>query len=135
VASKTTAAAPDTIRPAPVATLAVTGITDSTATLSWVATGDDSLTGTATAYDIRYSTSPITATTFASATVVSNAPLPAAPGTSQSVVVHNLGRQVTYYFAMRVIDDAGNTSALSNVPTATTPDTMPPAAIRDLTAG
>jgi len=135
VVSKTTAAAPDTIRPAPVATLAVTGVTDSTATLSWVAVGDDSLTGTATAYDIRYSTTPITAANFTSATVVSNPPLPAAPGTSQSVVVHNLARQVTYYFAMRVRDDAGNISALSNVRNATTTDTIPPAAIRDLTAG
>jgi chitodextrinase len=135
VVSKTTVAAPDTIRPAPVATLAVTGITDSTATLGWTAVGDDSLTGTAHAYDIRYSTSPITAANFSSAAVVSGAPLPAAPGTSQSVVVHGLSRQVRYYFALHVIDEVGNTSALSNVPSATTPDTMPPAAIRDLTAG
>jgi hypothetical protein len=134
LASKTTAAAPDTIRPAPVVTLAVTGVTDSTAALSWTASGDDSLTGTATSYDIRYSTLPITAANFASATAVSGAPLPAAPGTPQSVIVHNLGREVTYYFAIRVKDDVGNTSALSNVPSATTPDTIAPAAIYDLTA-
>ena len=135
VVSKTTTAAPDTIRPAPIATLAVTGVTDSTATLGWTAVGDDSLTGTATAYNIRYSTSPITAANFSSATVVTGAPLPAAPGTSQSVVVHGLAREVKYYFAMTVIDKAGNVSALSNEPSATTPDTTPPAAIRDLTAG
>jgi phosphodiesterase/alkaline phosphatase D-like protein len=135
VGSKTTAAAPDTIRPAPVATLAVTGITDSTATLGWTAVGDDSLTGVAAAYDIRYSVSPITAGNFASASVVGGAPAPTAAGTSQSVTVRNLSRQVTYYFAMRVTDDAANASALSNVPSATTPDTMPPAAVRDLAAG
>ncbi len=132
LASKTTAAAPDTIRPAPVASLAVTGVTDSTASLGWTAVGDDSLTGTATAYDIRYSTSPITAGNFASATAVSGAPAPTAPGTAQSVTVRNLSRQVTYYFAMRVSDDAGNPSALSNVPSATTLDTLAPAAVRDL---
>ena len=135
VVSRATAAVPDTARPAPVATLAVTGVTDSTASLSWTAVGDDSLTGTATSYDIRYSTTPITAANFATATSVSGVPLPAAPGTSQSVVVRNLSRQVTYYFAMRVVDDAGHVSALSNVPSTTTTDTMPPAAVRDLLPG
>ena len=135
VVSRATTAAPDTARPAPVTTLNVTGVTDSTASLSWTAVGDDSLTGIATSYDIRYSTTPITAANFATATPVSGVPLPAAPGTSQSVVVRNLSREVTYYFAMRVVDDAGNVSALSNVPSATTTDRLPPAAIRDLLPG
>lgn len=134
LASKTTAAAPDTIRPAPVATLAVTSITDSTANLSWTAVGDDSLTGTATSYEIRVSTTPITALNFSSASVLSGVPAPAAPGTAQSVTARNLSRQTTYYFAMRVSDEAGNVSALSNVPSAITPDTLSPAAIRDLAA-
>jgi chitodextrinase len=134
LASKATAAAPDTIRPAPIATLAVTSITDTTATLGWTAVGDDSLTGAATTYDIRVSTAPITALNFASASVVSGAPAPAAPGTAQSVTARNLSRQTTYYFAMRVSDEAGNVSALSNVPSAITPDTLSPAAIRDLAA-
>ena len=38
--------------------------------LSWTASGDDSLTGTASQYDLRYSTSLITAANFASATQV-----------------------------------------------------------------
>jgi hypothetical protein len=109
-------------------------MTDSTATLSWTAVGDDSLTGTATSYEVRYATTPITAANFASATAVTGVPAPAAPGTPQSVVVHGLTRQVAYYFALRTVDDAGNRSALSNVPSATTPDTTPPAAIRTLAA-
>jgi phosphodiesterase/alkaline phosphatase D-like protein len=135
IVSRATTAAPDSIRPAPVASLAITGVTDSTASLSWTAVGDDSLTGIATSYDIRYSTTPITAANFTSATPVSGVPLPATPGTSQSVVVHNLSREVTYYFAMRVIDDAGNASALSNVPSRATTDTMAPSAVRDLIPG
>jgi len=135
IVTKATTAVPDSVRPAPVATLAVTGVTDSTASLSWTAVGDDSLIGTATSYDIRYSTTPITAANFAAATPVTGVPLPAAPGTVQSVVVRNLSREVTYYFAMRVIDDAGHVSALSNEPNATTTDTMPPAAVRDLIPG
>jgi hypothetical protein len=50
------------------------------------------------------------------------------------VVVHGLGRQVTYYFALKTNDESGNHSAMSNVPSATTTDTMAPAAIRTLAA-
>jgi hypothetical protein len=60
--------------------------------------------------------------------------VPAVAGTAQSVVVRSLSRQVTYYFALRTADDAGNLSALSNVPSATTTDTVAPAAIRTLAA-
>ena len=131
VVSKATSAAPDVIRPA-AASVAVSAVTDFSATLAWTAVGDDSLTGTATSYEVRYSTSPITAANFASATAVTGEPTPAAPGTAQSMVVSGLSRQVTYYFALRTVDEAGNVSALSNVPTATTTDTLAPAAIRNL---
>jgi phosphodiesterase/alkaline phosphatase D-like protein len=134
VASRTTAAAPDTTRPAP-ASLAVSSGNDTSATLAWTAVGDDSLTGTATYYDVRYSTAPITAANFAGATAATGVPAPAAPGTAQSVVVRGLSRQVTYYFALRTADEAGNRSALSNTPSATTTDTMAPAAIQNLAAG
>jgi chitodextrinase len=130
VVSKATSAAPDTVRPA-AASVAVSAVTDTTATLAWSAVGDDSLTGTATSYQIRYSTSAITAANFASASVVTP-PTPAAPGTAQNVIVRGLSRQVTYYFALRTVDEAGNVSALSNVPTATTTDTTAPGKVNDL---
>jgi hypothetical protein len=133
VVSRTTGVAPDVIRPAPLA-ISITGSTDSTATIAWVAVGDDSLTGTASSYDIRYSTSPITSANWSSAVQVSGEPTPGAPGSSQSHVLRGLSRQVTYYVAARAIDEAGNQSALSNVPSFTTPDRTPPAAVRDLSA-
>jgi chitodextrinase len=133
VISKATSAAPDVIRPA-AASVAVTAVTDTSATLAWTAVGDDSLTGTATSYEVRYSTAPITIANFASATAVTGVAAPAASGTAQSAVVRGLSRQVTYYFALRTIDDSGNPSALSNVPSTTTTDTMAPAAIRNLAA-
>jgi phosphodiesterase/alkaline phosphatase D-like protein len=134
VTSRATLAAADTIRPAAIANVTITTLTDTTARLTWTATGDDSLTGTAATYDLRYSTSPITLANWAAATQVSGEPAPAAAGTSQSHTVTGLSRQVTYYFALRVADDAGNPSALSNVPSGTTPDTMPPSNIQDLAA-
>lgn len=134
VISKATAVAPDVVRPAPIA-VTITGQTDSTVTLQWTAVGDDSLTGTATSYDIRFSTASITSANFASASVVANPPTPAGSGTTQTVTVTGLSRQVRYYFALKAADDAGNVSALSNVPSVTTPDTVPPATITNLALG
>ena len=133
VISKATSAAPDVVRPAP-ASVAVSAVNDTSATLAWTAVGDDSLSGTATSYQIRYSTAPITTANFASATAATGAPTPAAPGTAQSLVVRGLSRQVTYYFALRTADEVGNLSALSNVPSTTTTDTLAPAAIHNLAA-
>jgi len=133
VVSKATLAAPDVTAPAPLA-ISVGTITDTTAVITWTATGDDSLTGTATSYDLRWSTSPITLANWASATLVTGEPAPAAAGTPQNCMVRGLARQGTYYFAMRVADDVGNVSGLSNVPSATTTDTVPPSAILNLTA-
>lgn len=135
IISRTTLAAPDTIRPAPVATLAIISTTENTAALRWTAVGDDSLTGTATTSDVRYSTAPITAANWASATQVTGEPAPAISGTVQNYTVTGLTRQTTYYFAVRISDEAGNVSALSNVPSATTPDQTRPAAITDLAVG
>jgi phosphodiesterase/alkaline phosphatase D-like protein len=134
IVSKTTTVAPDVIRPAPIA-MTITAQTDSTVTVQWTAVGDDSLTGTATSYDLRMSTSAITAANFASATALTGEPTPAAAGTIQSVTVRGLSRQVTYWFAIKAADDAANVSAISNVPSVTTPDTTPPSAITNLTLG
>ena len=135
IISRATLAAPDTIRPEAVANLVPTVLGENRVQLAWAATGDDSLTGTATSYDIRYSTQPITTANWSSATQVTGEPAPGAPGTQQLYTVTGLTRQTTYYFAMKVTDDAGNPSALSNVPSVTTPDQTAPAAIRDLVVG
>lgn len=135
VVTRTTLLAPDVTRPFAIANVSVSSVTDTSALLAWSATGDDSLSGTAASYDIRYSTSPITAANFASATQSTGEPAPAAAGTPQTFNVRGLSRQVTYYFAVRVADDAGNLSALSNVPSATTTDTVAPGRVTDLAAG
>jgi chitodextrinase len=135
VITKTTAAAPDIIRPAALNNVQVTGSTETSLALRWTATGDDSLTGTATSYDVRYSTSPITAANWASATQATGEPAPVAAGGTQNFTVTGLTRQTTYYVAIKVIDDGGNASALSNPVSAATPDLTSPAAVRDLAVG
>jgi hypothetical protein len=86
-----------------------------TLVLVWTAPGDDGMVGTATSYDVRWSTSPITAQNWTSANVVAAPPTPEASGARQHLVVRNLTPGTTYYFAIRSTDDAGNQSDLSNV--------------------
>jgi hypothetical protein len=59
-------AGPDAIPPAAVTDLTADTPTSYSATLHWTATGDDGATGTAAAYDVRYSTSPFGEAGFAS---------------------------------------------------------------------
>jgi hypothetical protein len=130
-----TPASSDSVRPAALA-VNVTATGASSVTLGWTATGDDSLTGTAAAYEVRWSASPITAGNFASATLVTTGvPLPAAPGTAQSVLITGLDRSVDLWFAARVRDEVNQWSALSNVPRVPhVLDTSPPATPSGLTA-
>jgi len=85
------------------------------ALLSWTAPGDDSTVGRATAYDLRYATLPITPLTFDSATPVPGLPAPAPPGAHESRTVSGLDPAITYYFAIRTVDDRGNWSLISNL--------------------
>ncbi|HUU01971.1 MAG TPA: fibronectin type III domain-containing protein [Myxococcota bacterium] len=103
--------------------------------LDWNAPGDDDGTGTATSYDVRYSTSAIDAGNFDAATQwTTGVPAPAVAGTPQTVTIDTLTADTTYYFAIKAADEAGNTSPISNVPSAYT-DIAPPADIGDLAAG
>ncbi|MBI5005154.1 MAG: fibronectin type III domain-containing protein [Candidatus Lloydbacteria bacterium] len=122
VPSLATTATPDTTAPAAVSDLAVSSPTASSLTVSWTAPGDDNNTGTATAYDLRYSTAAIIDGNFSSATQVSGEPSPQAVGASQSMTVTGLSANTTYYFALKTSDEVPNTSAISNVPSGTTSD-------------
>ena len=128
----------DTTAPAAVTNLAASNPTTSTVDLSWTAPGDDGNTGTATTYDMRYSTSVITDGNWASATQASGEPTPQVAGTNQSMTVSGLSSATTYYFAMKTRDEVLNESALSNVVSSTTgtsADTTAPAAVTDLATG
>jgi phosphodiesterase/alkaline phosphatase D-like protein len=127
---------PDSSAPAPVTDLASIGVDSTRVTLTWTASGDDWDQGTASGYDLRYSTSPITADNFAAAAAVANPPAPRQAGSAETFTVTALTPSTAYWFALKVRDEGGNNSDLSNVVQATTlpPDVTPPAAITDLAA-
>jgi hypothetical protein len=130
------ASGPDQVAPGSVSNLNATEIYDNKCWLTWSAPGDDGATGLAAAYDLRYSTTPITSANFASATAVTPQPTPLAAGSAQSYLALNLTPGTTYYFAIKARDEAGNWAALSNVRTVVTTvnDAKAPAAVKDLTA-
>lgn len=91
-------------------------VTETSITLAWTAPGDDSLTGQATRYDLRWSLTPIaTLTDFSRATPVSGVPTPSIVGATESATVSGLTPATQYWFALRTQDDAGNLSDLSNI--------------------
>ena len=96
-------------------------LTATSVTLVWTAPGDDSLSGQATRYDLRWSVSPIaTLGDFALATPVSGVPVPSIAGSLESATVFGLTPETNYWFALRTQDESGNLSALSNIVTGAT---------------
>lgn len=115
--------------------LQVTNSTDSSLTLTWTATGDDGSNGTASQYDIRYSTSTINAGNWDAATQVQGEPAPQVAGSEESFTVFGLNESSTYYFAVNVADEVPNWSGLSNITSSATDNEItPPAAPTDLIA-
>jgi len=107
----------DGIAPSAVADLSVESPTSTSLALTWTATGDDGATGTASQYDIRYSTRMIGAANWDSAEVVQvvGEPVPKVAGSREIFVVTGLSAGMTYYFAMKVGNERSNWSGISNV--------------------
>ena len=110
----------DSTAPDAVADLAAGNVTGTSVDLTWTAPGDDGATGTATTYDVRYSTSTITEGNWASATQATGEPSPQVAGSSESFTVTGLSPSTTYFFAIKTSDEVPNESAISNVPSVAT---------------
>jgi len=107
----------DLQRPSAVADLAVASVTIASARLRWTAPGDDGAVGTAAAYELRTSTSPITAENFTQATRVPS-PDPAFGGTLQQATIPVTPNQPVFV-ALRAIDEVGNQGGISKIVLAT----------------
>ncbi len=88
--------------------------------LSWTASGDDSLTGMAFGYDVRYrsdSLGPIlTLANFIMSHQVLGEPLPSPSGSRDSMIITGLVPGAGYYFCIVVFDENYNVSGLSSSP-------------------
>jgi subtilisin family serine protease len=111
---------PDTIPPSAVTTLHVLDPTSNTIRIEWTATGDDLGSGTAGGYEVRFAPFPLTAENFGTGTLALHPPTPQPPGSIETMEVGNLTSSTLYYIALRVLDDVGNPSPISNVASGTT---------------
>lgn len=111
-------AAPDSATPAKVTDLAALATSSTAVDLFWTAPSEDGATGTATQYDLRYSTNE--STPWADMTAVAGlvAPLPA--GSSEHVTVTGLNPETAYYLRVSTADDVPNWSEVSSAANATT---------------
>ncbi|NTX59100.1 lamin tail domain-containing protein [Myxococcus sp. CA051A] len=98
--------------PSPVATLEASVVGADSVRLRWVATGDDGQLGQASSYQLRYGLAPLNETNFEVAVVVPTG-TPGLPGAQEEATVAGLAVGRTYYFAVRVVDGAGNSSPLT----------------------
>ncbi len=112
----------DPYPPGRITDLDILSQTSTTITLQWTAPGDDDYeTGRkAASYDLRYSTSNITAANFDNALIVGDVPAPDDAGSTEVYTVKGLLSGKRYYFAVKATDLYGNTGTLSNVPSDTT---------------
>jgi hypothetical protein len=105
----------DNIPPDAITDLRMIDATLDSITLTWTSPGDDWRTGTASKYDVRYSTEPITEDNWDEAIQCEGEPEPQPAGTLETFVVTNLTKGITYYFAIKSADEIPNWSSISNI--------------------
>lgn len=128
-----TAVGGDNVPPGVVSNLTGAPVANSKIILHWTAPGDDGSVGTATEYDLRYSTAAFGDKEFPFAFRVSGMAPPQAAGSAEAWTVQGLTACVTYYFALKTRDAAGNWSGISNMLVqASGCDLTPPAAVTNL---
>ncbi|AKQ64156.1 Bacterial Ig-like domain (Group 1) /fibronectin type III domain protein [Myxococcus hansupus] len=88
-------------------------VNSSTVRVTWTATGDNGMDGTAARYELRYSNTPFDAQTFSNATEIPTG-TPRSPWLPEELqVTPPVGQATTWYFGLRVFDAANNGSALT----------------------
>jgi hypothetical protein len=119
----------DLTPPAAVMDLTTMAPTGYSITLRWTAVGDDSLSGTAEVYDIRYTNTE--KTPWEQMPGVLGEPLPQAAGQAEMFTVVGLSSDTTYLFYMKVADEVPHWSGISNLAVGGTLDATPPGPVTD----
>jgi hypothetical protein len=110
----TVAADFDAVPPAAIRDLRVWGATESSLTVAWSVTGDDSVYGVASRYELRSATAPIDELNWDAATVVPGAPVAGEVAGKLQQTLSGLVAGQTYYCAVVAYDDEDQRSGLSN---------------------
>ena len=103
----------DIIPPASITDLRLLNNAEDLVQVGWSLTGDDGMEGAAASYNLRYSASPITETNFDEGIGVDPS-LITFTATAAEASMSGLSTGITYYFAVKALDDAGNEGGISN---------------------
>jgi hypothetical protein len=111
----------DYVAPGAPGEMVVTDPQTSTATLTFVAPGDDGMIGTVKGYEVRYlaGDTPITETNFATAHELKFSATISPAGQPQELTMKDLLPETEYTVAVRAFDDCHNTSAITSATFAT----------------
>jgi len=93
--------------------------------LGWVTAGDDGNTGTAAAYEVRFSETSLNDANFDLARPLPG-PVPHEPISGQSVTVKVPWRHPSGFIGVRSVDDVGNKGPISSVPISVSTDVGDP---------
>lgn len=115
IAMSTTGEVVDVIRPSAISDLFAGSSTANSITLTWTAPGDDGYNGTATQYDIRFSTEYISPYEWETYIACPDEPTPEISGSGEEYIVSNLVPNTIYYFAIKSADEVLNWSDMSNM--------------------
>ena len=97
--------------------------------LEWTAVGDDSTSGQASVYDLRYMETADSTFNWDDAVIVPSnlLPTPSVAGVKDSVILDlNFKSETTYCFAIKTGDERPNWSGISNIACGFTPDNTAP---------
>jgi DNA-binding beta-propeller fold protein YncE len=117
---------PDSIPPASVSDLQAAFTSASSLDLKWTAPGDDEDSGQAWQYEVRYSSFPLTDSTWSSATLVDSVPRPQPAGRDEVLSISGLLSGHEYHFSVRTADEVPHWSGLSNVASVVVRETEDP---------
>jgi hypothetical protein len=111
----------DNIKPDHPRRVLATALTSNSATLTFIAPGDDYQEGAVKGYEVRYRVGePVTEDNFSTATPVTTSLAISLPRTEQAIVVEGLLPETTYSIGIRAFDDCRNISTLSVIEVTTT---------------
>lgn len=127
----------DTVRPSPILDLSVSsGEEDGEIVLTFTSVGDDSTTGIAKGYEIKYYNLPINDEgTYSIANTYTNNFIPQGSGNKENFILSGFTPGETLYFSVKAFDEVPNYSFLGNTDSgAVKSDIIPPGQITDLVA-
>ena len=126
---------PDATPPSAVTDLVAMSPLETSVVLTWTAPGDDHSVGTASVYDVRYSTAVVTDDNWDVVHQALGEPTPGPSGTAETFVVEGLTPNTRYHFALKTGDEVPRWSEISNRTMETTAHLPAPPEMVEVPAG